>query len=76
MATESPIDKTLEALLRTVYDDDDFVEGVIGEAANEENRSVIVDFIEKAHEVGDELRSDDLLMLAIYLADNGPIRRG
>lgn len=74
MAAQSAAD-VLRPLLRDVYDDDDFVEGVIAVAREEENRRVIIDFIAHAKDVGDEVTSDDLLMLAIYLADNGPLKR-
>lgn len=69
-----PVAASLSQLLRDIYDDDDFVDGVIAIARNDENRSIITAFIEYARRIGDEVTSDDVLMLALRLAHDGPIK--
>lgn len=69
------VSEELEPLLREVYDDDDFVDAILGEAGGDENLGVIADFIDHANSAGDEVSSDDLMMLALYLSENGPIRK-
>lgn len=73
MAAQS-VAASLAQLLRDIYDDDDFVDGVIAVARNDENRSIITAFIEYARNIGDEVTSDDVLMLALRLAHDGPIK--
>lgn len=56
--------KLLEKL-REIYDDDEFVMGVLTYADNEEDQQTIIQFIEKGEDVDDET----VTVLAMELSD-------
>ena len=57
----------LETVLRSVYDEDNFVYGTLACAGTEENWNTMLKFIAKAEEVGDDVTHDDLVALSIVL---------
>lgn len=59
----------LERELRAIYDDDEFVLCVIGQAKSEENHRTILSFIEKAREEGDEATYEDMVGLSLILRE-------
>lgn len=69
MKRQMALDETLEAELRTVWNNDDFVLGVMTNAGAGEGRETVLAFIEKAHELGDDITSDDLLLLSVAIAE-------
>ena len=58
-------------LLIEISDSDDFVKAIVGIAGNDENRQVIIDYIEKKKEDAEEISTDQLFKIAMYLAKNG-----
>ena len=61
----------LIGLLIEISESDDFIKAMVGIAGNDENRQVIIDYIERKKEKGEELSTDQLLKIAMYLAKNG-----
>ena len=59
--------RELEGLLRSVYDDDDFVYCTIACAETPENWGEMLRFAAKAEEMGDEVTHDDLVALSLVL---------
>lgn len=61
--------KELEPLLRELYDDDDYVQGVIANAVTDDNCEIIREFIEEGKREGDDISADDILGFALMLGD-------
>lgn len=63
----------LEPMLRGFNNDDDFVFGVLDRLKSDDEGEVMVRFINTAGEFEDvSITQDELILLSIYLADNGP----
>ena len=58
-------------LLIEISDSDDFVKAIVGIAGSDENRQVIIDYIEKKKEDAEEISMEQLYKIAMYLARNG-----
>ena len=59
----------LETILRNIYDDDEYVDNIIGEALTEENWQTMVDFVEKAHDEGEAVTYEDMVGLSLILRE-------
>ncbi|MGN0194608.1 MAG: hypothetical protein ACI39G_05820 [Pseudoramibacter sp.] len=55
--------------LRKYWDDDEYVEGVIINAKNDDNLNIISDFIDYAENIGDEITADHISALALSLGN-------
>lgn len=61
--------KELEPILRRIYNDDDFVQGTIINAGNDSNIETIIEFINHAYSVGDNVTYEDIISLAFLLGE-------
>ena len=59
----------LEAILRDIYDSDEYVDNIIGEALTEENWQTMVDFAEKAQDEGEAVTYEDMVGLSLILRE-------
>lgn len=59
----------LVPLLKELYDNDEYIEGVIDFANSDENIQIIIDFINHAKEINDHITSDDIAALALVLGN-------
>ncbi len=75
-STADSIKSELSSRLRSLYDDDDYVEGCLDLAGSSENMETMIAFMNRAEEVGDPIISDDMLALALVLCDksDGTVR--
>lgn len=64
---ENELKKRLEQALRSVYDEDGFVYGTIICAKTPSNWEIMLDYISKAEELGEEVTHDDLVALSLIL---------
>lgn len=60
--------KELEPILRELYDNDDFVQGVIANAKTDDNLNTIQQYIATGRSLGDEITSDEIIDLSILLS--------
>lgn len=60
----------LEKKLRKLWDNDDYVLGIICFAKTVENWEKISQFIDMAYRMGDKITADDISSLATILAEN------
>lgn len=67
--TLSETAKKIVPKLRKYYDNDDYVQGVILNAHGDKNLEIISAFIDYAEAAGDEVTSDDLILLSVALGD-------
>lgn len=65
MASNVDIGLELAKKLKTVYDNDNFILGVLTYADNEEDQKKIIEFIDKGQDVDDET----VMVLAMDLSD-------
>ena len=56
--------------LRNIYDNKDFVCGVISNAGYERAWSIILDYIRTAKRLGEDISTDNLLLLSLDLRDD------
>ena len=63
------IDRDLMQLLKSIYDDHDFVCGAMSNAGNAETRQKMYDYICYAKEHGYSVTSDDVLALSLILGN-------
>lgn len=64
----------LEPMLRA-FNDDDFVFGVLNRLKADDEGEVMLRFINAANAAQDSsITQDELILLSIYLADNGPVK--
>ena len=54
--------------LKSIYDNKDFVCGTVSIAGNAENWSKILEYINLLREEGQEIKSDNILLLALNLS--------
>lgn len=66
---KSSVKKELISELRKIYDNKDFVCGVVSNAGYENAWSVMLDFIRTARRLGDDITSDNLLLLSLDLRE-------
>lgn len=59
----------LETILRNIYDNDEYVDNIIGEALTEENWQTMVDFAEKAQDEGKTVTYEDMVGLSLILRE-------
>lgn len=55
--------KTLIEKLRSIFDDKDFVVGVISNASHEDDRKSIIEYIEN----GEDVTVENIILLSVYL---------
>lgn len=67
--TASKVTKQLELKLRELFDDDEFVEGILIYAYDERDRKTILDFINS----GDDVSVETVTVLALNLCDQRDI---
>ena len=65
---EIAIKKQLMRELKSIYDNKDFVCGTVSIAGNAENWSKILEYINLLREEGQEIKSDNILLLALNLS--------
>lgn len=65
----SKISEELKNRLVRFYDNRDFLIGVMSNVKTDEKRQKMIDFMDKAEEVGDEITSDDLILLSVVLGN-------
>jgi hypothetical protein len=65
----SKISEELKNRLVSFYDNRDFLIGVMSNVKTDEKRQKMIDFMDKAEEVGDEITSDDLILLSVVLGN-------
>ena len=56
--------------LRSIYDNKDFVCGVVSNAGYEHAWSILLDYIRTAKQLGEDLSTDNLLLLSLDLRDD------
>lgn len=59
--------KQLEPMLRELWDDDEFIQGVIANAGTDDNIQKIIGFINYSRSVYDKITADDISKLALLL---------
>lgn len=67
--TASKVTKQLELKLRELFDDDEFVEGILIYAYDERDRKTILDYINS----GDDVSVETVTVLALNLCDQRDI---
>ncbi len=65
----SDVGKELVYLLKEISDDRNFILGCMSNAPSDESWEVMIRFINKAKELGEEVTQDDVLQLSIILSD-------
>lgn len=58
----------LEKKLRKIWQNEEFVQGVICNAKNRENWETISEFIDMSYRMGDEPTSDNIVALSVILS--------
>lgn len=71
----SKMGEVLSSKLRTISADGDFIIGILSNIKSDEARTKMVDFIDIAKRRGDELTTDDLIMLSLILAKENSDKR-
>ena len=61
--TDKEVKETLREKLREIYDNRDFVLGVLSNATHPDDRRTILEFIEK----GEEVTTENLILLSVDL---------
>lgn len=59
----------LEKKLRKIWENEEFVQGVICNAKTEKNWETISAFIDMSYRMGDDLASDNLVALSVVLSN-------
>ncbi len=59
--------KQLISELKKIWDDQDFILGVMSNARSEDARRKLLDYIHIAKRMGDSVTSDDMLMLSLTI---------
>lgn len=60
---KSPSAKELEKKLRKLWDNDDYVDGIIAFAESDKNINIISQFIDMSYRMGDNITADDISYL-------------
>jgi len=60
---KSPAARELENKLRKLWDNDDYVDGVIDFAGSDKNIGIISQFIDMSYQMGDTITADDISYL-------------
>lgn len=63
--TDKEVKEILREKLREIYDNRDFVLGVLSNASHPDDRRTILEYIEK----GEEITTENLIMLSVELDD-------
>lgn len=64
----SKMGEDLANKLKTISQDEDFIIGILSNIKSDAERGKMIDFIDIAKRRGDELTTDDLVMLSLILA--------
>lgn len=73
---DGSIRKKLMAELKNIYDDKDFVCSTSSILGNERNRKKMLEFLQAAKERGEDVTSDDVLLMAMEMREEEDNRRG
>ena len=63
MARITPTEKQLISMLKEIWNDKDFVIGIITDLETDEERQVVIDYIKNA----DDVTPEDLVLLSLHI---------
>ena len=63
MARMTPIEKQLVSMLKEIWNDRDFVIGIITDLETDDERQMVIDYIKNA----DDVTPEDLVLLSLHI---------
>lgn len=71
---KSAVAKDLEKKLRKLWDNDDYVDGVIAFAGSDKNLNIISDFIDMSARLSDNITADDISYLVEAIQNKSKVK--
>ena len=67
MKVFTEIEKQLIGILRDIWDDKDFILGVITDLETDEERQTVIDYIKENRDTASDSITDDIILLSLFI---------